>query len=133
MNLVYKENYITRLRYLIDNRTDTLLKVAAVFRSGYHSGKVESKYTLIKKNIRNIARNYSLSQSLNYCRFTDSRLAYKTGIVFGAAAKYLNNPLNFLAPADNRVDFSLAGSLGKVSAELFERRRFSRSLALFPR
>ena len=62
--------------------------------------------------------------------FNDGRLAYarftdESGIVLGAPTQYLDEPLDFLVPSDNGVEFIGAGGCGKVDAQLVQRRSFA--------
>jgi hypothetical protein len=53
-----------------------------------------------------------MGQSLYNCCLAYSGLANKAGIVFGAPAEDLNDPLDLFMASDNRVKFPFSGCLG---------------------
>src|SRR5260221_3226438 len=57
-----------------------------------------------------------------------ARLAEQHRVVLGAAAEDLDDPLDFVLPAADRVHLAFAGNLRQVASEGFERRRFDLAL-----
>ena len=117
MQLVDEKNDVTALFDLVKCGFYALLKVASVFGAGHHAGKVEGDHPLVFENFRHLAVGDFKGKTLGNCRFTDAGLADKAGVVFGAAGENLYNTLNFLASADDGVDFAGLCLGGEVSAE----------------
>ena len=53
-----------------------------------------------------------------------------TGLFFLRRVRTLHDALDFLGPADGRIELALGGELGQVAAEMIERRRLGLLLAL---
>lgn len=67
---------------------------------------------LVQQAVRHVARDDALSQSFSDSRLADARRADEDRIVLSPAAKDLDDPTDFLFPADDRIDFPfLAHSL----------------------
>ena len=73
-----------------------------------------------------IALDDLLGQALHHRRLADAGLAHQHGIVLGAPAQHLHHPLDFLLPADHRVEPALPRRGGQVPAELVEYDRSGR-------
>ena len=56
----------------------------------------------------------------------DAGLADQHRVVLGAPGQHLHDPLDFLLPADHRVELALTRALGQVAAELVEHQRGGR-------
>ena len=105
--------------------------MATVFGAGHHQGQVQSDDALITQQFRNIARGDLLGQSFDDGGFAHSRFAEQHRIVFGAAAEDLDDTLDFVLAANDRVHLAFAGDFRQVAAKGFERR--SLNLPLFLR
>ena len=78
-------------------------------------------------------RDDALGQALDDGRLADARLADQHRVVLGVAAEDLDDPLDLLLAADDRVELAGPGQLGQVDAELVEGRRLGRTLRLLRR
>ena len=86
MDLINKKQDILLFSHLINDITDTFLKLASVFTSGYHSGKIQNHYSFILHSIRDHSGNDPLCKTFYNSSFTDSRLSRQTWIILGPSA-----------------------------------------------
>ena len=105
---------------LFDDLLDALLELAAVLGAGDHAGQVERDDALALEGLRNVAGNDLLSQTLDDGGLADARITDQRRVVLGAAGQNLDNTLDFLGTADDRVELALLGCGGQVAAELGE-------------
>src|SRR4030095_12561415 len=89
-------------------------------------GEIQYEDALIRKKGRNLAVDDALSEAFNNCCFSDSRIADEHGIVLGAAPQNLNDTIDFVVAADERVEHSVHSRLGEITREFTEKRRFLR-------
>ena len=66
-----------------------------------------------------------LGQALDDGGLADAGLAEQHGVVLGAAAEDLDDALDLVCAADDRVELAFAGQLGQVAAEGVQRRRLA--------
>src|SRR5207302_5871327 len=69
-----------------------------------------------------------LGQALDDSGLADPGLAQQDGVILGPPAQDLDDALNFVLPADYRVQLSLPGQLGKIAPEAIQSRRFGLAL-----
>ena len=67
-----------------------------------------------------------LGQALDDGGLAHAGLADQHRVVLGAPAQHLHDPLDFLLPADDRVELAFHGGGGQVAAELVEHQRGGR-------
>ena len=107
----------------VHHRLDPLLELAAVFGAGNHEGEVEGDDPLLREDLRDIAGDDLLRETLRNGRLADTRLADEDGIVLAAAAENLDDAFDLLGASDDGVKLVLAGQFGEIPAECLERRR----------
>ena len=71
-----------------------------------------------------------MCQSFDNGRLADAGFADQHRIVLGAAAENLQHPLDFVGPADDRIQLTFLGQLGQIASELIECRRVALPIAL---
>ena len=125
MKLVDEQQNIFIIRHFFDDSFDALFELTAVFTSGYHSREVKNDNTLVTDGFRHDAKSDALCKAFGNRRFSDTWLSNEARVIFCPAAQDLNHTLNFLAAADNRVEFSFAREFGEIAAVLIERRCFA--------
>ena len=130
VQLVDEEDDVLRTANLVHDGLDPLFELAAVLGAGDHEGEVEGDDFLIAQQFGHVAGADLLGQSLDDGGLADAGLAQQDGIVFGAAAENLDDALDLVLPADDRVDLPLAGKLGEVAAEGAQRRGLDVALLL---
>ena len=128
VQLIDEQNHIARLFDLVNGVLDPLLEIAAVLRTGHHTGQIQRHDTLAAQQLRHLVVHDLLRQPLRDGGLADARLTDQARIVFGTAGQNLNHPLDLLGTSDHRVELALGGQLGQIAAELVERRRFAAAL-----
>jgi hypothetical protein len=89
-----------------------------------------SVMTRLSQNFRHIALRDFLRQTFHDGGFAHAGFAEQNGIVLGAAAKNLDDPLDLVFAPDDGVHFALAGDFREVAAKGLERGRFDFTLFL---
>ena len=130
MQLVDEQNDVPGAAYLIHDRFDAFLELAAIFRAGDHQREIESDHPLVTQQLGHVAFGNLLRQAFHDRGLAHARFPEQDRIIFGAAAEDLNHPLDFILAADDRVHFTLARDLRQVASERLERGRFDFALFL---
>ena len=102
----------------VKDALDPFFKFAAVLGTGDDAGQVEGENALVQQAVRHVAVDDALGQAFGNGRLADARCANEDRIVLGPAAEDLDDPADFLFPADDRVDFALLGPFIEITAEL---------------
>ena len=109
VNLINHEDDVPQLFDLVDQSLHSLLKLATELRSGHQRGQVQQIDLLFPQLIGHIPRHDTLGQTLGNSGLANARLADEAGIVLLPAIQNLDDPLDLLSAADNRVQLSLLG------------------------
>ncbi len=128
MQLVNEQDDVLRAADFVHDGFDALFELAAVFRAGDHQRQVERDDPLVAQQFRHIARGDFLGQTFDNGGLADARFAEQHRIVLGAAAENLDDALDFVFAADDRVHLAFAGDFGQVTAERLQRGRFDFTL-----
>ena len=83
--------------------------------------EVEGEEPLPSQAFRHVAFDDAAGEALDDSRLAHTGLADKDGVVLGPPREDLDDPADFLVPADDRVELALAGLLGQVTPVLLER------------
>ena len=121
MHLIDEQDGVFLGGQLFDDLLDALLELAAVLGARDHAGQVERDQALAFQGFGHIAGNDLLGQTLDNGGLADTRITDQRRVVLGTAGQNLNDTLNLLGAADNRVQLALLGSGGQVAAKLAER------------
>src|SRR5437773_615262 len=133
MELVDEENRVVRVAQLLDDLFEPLLELAAVLRAGNERPDVERQDALVEQRLGDVAVNDPVGEALRDRRLADARLADQRRVVLEPAGQNLDDPLDLLLPADDRIELADARELGEVDAQLVYRRRLRRPLGLLGR
>ena len=125
MKFIDEQQNVFIIRHFFDDSFDALFELTAVFTSGYHSREVKNDNTLVTDGFRHDAKSDALCKAFGNRRFSDTWLSNEARVIFCPAAQDLNHTLNFLAAADNRVEFSFTRKLRQIPAVLIQCRRFA--------
>ena len=109
---------------LVHDRLDAFLELAAVL-GARHEGKVKGDDTLVAEEFGNVAGGDLLGESFGDGGLADARFTDEDGIVLGAAAENLDDPLDLAATTDHRIQFTVVGQLGEVAPKGFQRGRLA--------
>jgi hypothetical protein len=71
----------------------------------------------VSKQFGNVAVDDHLGQALDDRRLADTRLTEEDRIILLSTREDLDDPLDFILAADDRVQLALPGQVGQVSAE----------------
>ena len=124
VQFVNEQNDVFRAADFVHDRLDAFLELAAIFRAGDHQREVERDDALVAQNFRHVARGDFLRQTFDDGGLAHARFAEQNGIVLGAAAENLDDALDFVFAADDRVHLALARDFREVAAKRLERGRF---------
>jgi len=80
--------------------------------------------------VGHVAGDDPVRQALGDGGLADAGLADQRGIVLGLPAEDLNDPLDLLLAADDRIELAGPGGLGEVDAESIDGRRLRTALRL---
>jgi hypothetical protein len=89
-----------------------LLELAAVLRAGDERPDVEGQDALVEQRLRDVAGDDPVGEALGDRRLADAGLADERRVVLLAPRQDLDDPLDLLLPADDRVE--LAGPASSV-------------------
>ncbi len=109
VQFVNKKNDVLGAPDFVHDRLDPLLELAAVFGAGDHQGEVEGDDALVAQDFGHVAAGDFLGQALDDGGFAHAGLAEEHRVVLGAAAKDLDDALDFALAADDGVHFALCG------------------------
>ena len=121
MHLINKQDGVFLGGQLFDDFLDALLELAAVLGARDHTGQVERDNALVLQGFRHVARDDLLRQAFDDGSLADARIADQRRVVLGAAGQDLDDALDFLFTADDRVELAFLGSGSQVAAKLAER------------
>ena len=112
---------------LVHHRLDALFELAAIFRAGDHQREVEGDDFLVAQEFRHVAAGDFLGEAFDDGGLADAGFADQHRIVLRAAAEDLDDALDFVLAADDRIDLALLGEFREVAAEGAQRRRLDSS------
>ena len=130
VQLIDEQHGVVGVAQLLDDLLEPLLELAAVLRAGHERADVEGQDALVEQDVRHVAGHDAVGQALRDRGLADARLADQRGVVLRLAAEDLDDPLDLLLAADDRVELAGAGGLGQVDAELVDGRRLAGALRL---
>ena len=133
MQLVDEEDRVVRVAELLDDLLEALLELAAVLRAGDQRADVEGQDALVEERLGDVAGHDPMGQALGDRGLADARLADQGGVVLGPAGEDLDDPLDLLLAADDRVELAGPGGLGQVDPELVDGRGLAGPLRLLGR
>ena len=120
MQFVNEQNNVLRAPDFIHDRLDALFKLAAIFRAGDHERQVERDDALVAQQVGHVALGDFLRQPFDDGRLAHAGFAEQHRIVLRAAAKNLNDTLDFVLAADDRVHVALARNFRKIASKRLE-------------
>src|SRR5690606_32169116 len=130
VQLVDEQDDVAARLDLLEDLLQPLFEVTAVARTRDQRAEVQRVQLLVLQCLGHLALDDVLRQALDDRGLADTRLADQHRVVLGPAGQHLHDPLDFLLPADHRVELAFASTRGQVAAELVEhQRRGRRALA----
>ncbi len=99
---------------LVDDRLESLLKLALILGTGNQGTHVERVDLLLLQVLGHVAAHDALCQALDDGGLPRAGFTDQDGVVLGAAAQDLQHTTYFVITAYDGVEFALAGTLVKV-------------------
>ena len=93
----------------LHHRLEPLLELAPVLGTRQQQADVERHEVPVLERVGHVAVHDALRQALDDGGLADARLADEHRIVLGAPRQHLHDAADFLVPADDRIELSLAG------------------------
>ncbi len=101
---------------LLEHGLQPLLEFAAELRAGHQRAHVQRDHAAVFQAFGHVAVDDPQRQPLDDGRLAHARLADEDGVVLRAAGEDLDHAADFLVAADDRIEFSLPGTLDEVDA-----------------
>ena len=130
VELVDEEDRVVRVAQFLDDLLEPLLELAAVLRAGHQRPDVERQDALVDERLRDVAGDDPVGESLGDGRLADARLTDEGRVVLRPSRQDLDDPLDLLVAADDRVELARPRGVGQVDPELVDGRRLARPLGL---
>ena len=123
VQLVDEDDDVRIVGQLLHDRLEALFELTAILGAGHDQRDVEREDPLVGEEVRHVAVDDLLRQTLDDGRLAHARLADQHGVVLRPAAEHLLHPLELVLAADQRIELVLHRRFGEVAAELGEQRR----------
>ena len=123
VQLVYKEDDVTRAAHIAQHGLHALLKIPAVLCPCEHRRDIQRHYALVFKLCRCLPLRNAHRQALRDGGLADARLPDEHRVILAAAREDLYRAAYLLRPPDDGVEGSACGEVGQVAAVLVEHAR----------
>ena len=130
VELVDEEDRVVGVPELLDDLLEALFELAAVLGAGHERPDVERQDPLVQQRLGHVARDDPVRQTLGDRGLADAGLPDQRRVVLQPARQDLDDTLDLLLAADDRIELAGAGGLGQVDAELVDRRGLAGALGL---
>ncbi len=127
MQLINKDDGVLALHQFFHDGLEPFFKLSAVFGSGDDQRKIQRENALVRQERRDVAIGNALRQSFDDCGFANARFSDEHRIVLGAAAKNLDDSIDFRFAPDKRVERAFGSGQSQIAAKLREQRGFFRA------
>ena len=109
VQLVDEQDGVVGVAQLLDDLLEPLLELAAVLRAGDERPDVEGQDALVEQRLGDVAGDDPMGQALGDGGLADAGLADERRVVLGPARQDLDDPVDLLLAADDRVELAGAG------------------------
>ncbi len=120
LNFIKEQNDVARGLDLFDQILNILFEGAPVLGTGFQVRNINGPNLLVLDGFRHIAFDNSLRQAFDDGCFTDPGVTNQDRVILRPPTENLSGLLNFLIPANNRIQQPILGLLGQISAHLFQ-------------
>ena len=131
VQFVDEKDDVFRAANFVHHRFDALFELAAIFRARDHEREIERDDFFVAQKLGHVAARDFLREPFDDRGLADAGFAEQDRIVFRAAAKHLDDALDFVLPADDRIELALLRELGEVAAKRAQRGSFNILLRTF--
>ncbi len=133
VELVDEQDRVVRVAELLDDLLQALLELTAVLGAGDERTDVQRQHPLVEQDVRDVAGDDPVREALGDGRLAHAGLADQGRVVLRLAAEDLDDPLDLLLAADDRVQLVRAGRLGQVDPKRVHRGGLAGPLGLLGR
>ena len=130
VQLVDEQDRVVGVAKLLDDLLEALLELAAVLGAGDERADVEGQDPLVEQDVRHVAGHDAVGEPLGDGGLADARLADQRRVVLRLAAQDLDDPLDLLLAADDRIELVGAGGIREVDAQGIDGRGLAGALGL---
>ena len=131
MDFVNKQDAVGLVLQRLQDALEALLEVTPVLGARQQGAHVERINLRLGQNFRHIFLRDAPGQTLGNRRLSYAGLAHQQRVVLAAAAQNLNNALDLVVAANQRVNLAFLGQLVEVDGVLLQWRSFLVLLATF--
>ena len=122
MNLVNKQDDVAvRLLHFVQHGFQPFLKLAAVFCAGNQCAHIQLDQFLFLQAERDVTVHDPPRDALDNRRLPDARFTDQHRVVLCFPRQDLDNPADFLIPADNRIDLAALDVLDQIVPVFLQR------------
>jgi hypothetical protein len=122
VDLVDEENGVGLVLQLLEHALQALLEVAAVLGAGQQRAHVERVDGGVGQHLGHVLLGDAPGQAFGDGGLAHAGFAHQQRVVLAPAAQHLDDTLDLVLAADQRVDLAVAGLLVQVLRELVQRR-----------
>jgi hypothetical protein len=122
VDLVDEQDGVRLVLERLEHALQALLEVAAVLGAGQQRAHVERVDLRVGQDLGHVALRDAPGQAFGDGGLADAGLAHQQRVVLAPAAQDLDDALDLVLAADQRIDLAVLGLLVEVLRELLERR-----------
>jgi hypothetical protein len=122
VELVDEQDRVVRVTKLFDDLLESLLELAPVLRAGNERTDVQGQDALVEERLGDVAVDDPVGEAFRDGGLADARLTDQGGVVLRPPRQDLDDPLDLLLAADDRVELAGPGGLGQVDSQLVDSR-----------
>ena len=130
VELVDEQHRVVGVAELLDDLLESLLELAAVLGPRHERADVERQDALVEQRLGHVARDDPMGQALGDRGLADAGLPDQGGVVLRPARQDLDDPLDLLLTADDRIELAGPRGIGEVDPELVDGRGLAGALRL---
>ena len=120
VQLVDEQHAVAAVLDLFDDLLEALLELTAVLGARDERADVEREQALAHQRLGHVAGGDALGQAFDDGRLADARLADEGRVVLGAPREDLDDALDLLEAADDRIELARPRRGGQVHAQLVD-------------
>ena len=121
MDLVDKQDGLGARTQRFDDRLESLLEIPPESRAGEERSRVEREHLCVLQGFLNVGFRQTRRQTLRHRRLAHARIADEHRVVLAPTAEDFDGALQFVGPADERIEQAVACAGGQVHAVRRER------------
>ena len=120
MQFINEENPFRMFLHFFNDFLQSFFKFTSVLGTGNHRGHIERNNMAVLKNFRNVIFNNSLCQSFCNGCLTNPWFTNQNRVVLVTTGQNLNNPVDFIGSANDRINLPLLSPFVKIDCIIAE-------------